>query len=155
MRPRLSRRIDVGAAIEREVGDRFGVERARAVRIACRPHQHGQIVAVARIDVDAGVEQAPHHRREAERRRVDDRRLAGLVDRVRIDAMRQQHFDHAVIALEGCRRERRHVAASGQLRVGPLVEQPPHHGEAVVLGRGVERRRACEIARVDRGAFFE
>src|SRR6202048_301840 len=128
--------VDTRAAVDEQVYDLLDVENAGAVAKARYPHQRGQVVAVAGVDIDVRREQAAHNRRKSERGGVEDRCLTGRVDRVRIGALRQQQLHDALVALKAGGRERRDAGASRQVRIGALVEQQGKDRKGDVLGGG-------------------
>ena len=119
------------------------------------PHQRGKIIAVTRPGIDPGIEEPLHDVVETARGRIDHRRLAGCVARVRIGAARQQRFDDAVVALERGGDERREAGAAGEVRVGPFGEQQGDGRMLLAVGGGEQCGAAVDIARVDRRAAGE
>ena len=117
------------------------------------PHQRRELVAGARVDVDARIEQPPHDVVEAARGGIDHRGLAGGVAHIADRRLRQQRLDDAVVALEGGRDQRRQAGASGQIGIGALVQKKRDSRMFFALGGGEQSRPAVDIARVDRRAF--
>ena len=90
--------VDMGAAVEQQSDHLVHVVDAGFVRISRRPHQHGQVVAIAGIDVDAMIEQQAHDVRKAPACRVSDRRLLGAIERIGIGSLLDQQFHDRLAA---------------------------------------------------------
>jgi hypothetical protein len=116
---------------------------------ARRPHQQGEIIGIAGVDIDILRQQPLHDVELSAGRRIDDRRLAGFVGRSRVGSSSEQRFDDRIVAGIGGRRDRRDPAAPGELDVGasPISwwpcgsqDRPPQLAASFISSQ------ACDVA---------
>ena len=98
-----------------------------------RPHQCGQVVAIAGVGVDALIQQLLNHRLIAAPGRINDRGLASGVDGFGIGALTQKYGDHGCVAGVGGCSNRGDAAAASDVGIGTSFEQNPGGGGAFLL----------------------
>lgn len=125
--------LRIGTARQQQSHGREAVRLGHVVGMAGRPHEGGQAVRMAEIDGGPGIEQAAHDRRVAARRGVDERRLAGRIERDRIGPVFQQQCHERLRTVEGRGAQGRDAAAAGLIGRHSTFEKQPDQGWSIGL----------------------
>ena len=120
-----------------------------------RPHQRGEVVAVAFLGVAAGGEEPCDDVVEAARGGIDHSRLAGSVARLGVRAMGEKVFGDAVVALESRGHEWRQAGAARKVWIGAFSQQKRDGRVFLCSAAAQQSGAAIDIAGVDRGAVRE
>ena len=123
--------VERGAVLDERLHRGVDVVDAGGRVIARRPHQRGEAVGVAAVDVDARGDQELDDRRVAVAGGVDDRALAVVVERVGVGAELEQQFDASRRTVEGGGGERAYALPARKVGIGAPVEEQADHRAAI------------------------
>ncbi len=132
-------KIDPRTGIK-QVGD--DLERLRLGDILVgtrRPHQERKVIGVTSVNVDIQCQQLLDYIKLAAGGRIDDRRLAGVIGRSPVGAVRQQHFDDRGPAGKGGCCHRRDATSPFEIGVGTSIDEPLHDGRLTAFCSRVQR----------------
>jgi hypothetical protein len=147
--------IERGAARNQRLDRRLDVVNARGRIVARGPHQCGEAVGVAAVDVDPGLDEQRDDRSVGVPRGVNHRALALVVERIGVGAVFQEPLDAVRRTIVGGRVKRAQTLAARKVGIGATLEQQLDRRAAIRFGGVEERRRAVDGPRVGVGAALE